>query len=583
MPNHAARWESVLVWWGRVAIVLAFGVTAAAWTGWATGVDVLTRVSVSWPPVAPWTAVLLAAIAVAVGLQSGLSSNRLVWLGLLLAALVGVLAVVMLVEYVTGRSFGVDQMWFPTAIEAVYTHWPGRPSPQTLVTALLLSGAAALANLEPRWARAVWATCLLVVAATMAVDMAAYLFGAHHFVTVSGATGTSILTGASVLLIVAGSLMTHPNGYPIAWLIGRPDSKSLIRMIGLFAGLPVLIALLRSTLVWVGLHEESAIAVAVAAGVGVAGVLVFYLSQREQGLLIAAEVIGRERAEAEERYRILAENAVDVVIHTRGVRVVWISQSVQAAFGDPPEKWIGSDFSQRVHPDDIDTVIAGQEELKSGSSAVVRFRLRNAEGGYHWVEGRAKPYIDAEGNVDGTTGSIRIVDDQVEAERQLRRLARYDTLTGLVNRAEALARLEAAITCSRVPGAELGVLFCDIDRFKVINDTYGHSVGDAVLWTVADRVSQCVRHGDTVGRTGGDEMLVLLPGLHSLAEAVQIAEKIQARTAAPIHHCGNTFHATLSIGATLAVPGESVTETTARADAAMYRAKHAGGSTVCHI
>ena len=78
-------------------------------------------------------------------------------------------------------------------------------------------------------------------------------------------------------------------------------------------------------------------------------------------------------------------------------------------------------------------------------------------------------------------------------------------------------------------------------------------------------------------------MLVLLPGLHNLQEATQIAKKIQARTAEPIHHSGRTFHATLSIGATLASPGESVTDTTARADAAMYQAKHQGGNTVSPI
>ncbi|GJF09611.1 hypothetical protein NGTWS0302_24210 [Mycolicibacterium cyprinidarum] len=338
----------------------------------------------------------------------------------------------------------------------------------------------------------------------------------------------------------------------------------------------------------VGLREQAAVAVGVAAGVGVAGVAVLYLSQREQGLLIAKEQLSSERAEAETRYRILADNAVDVVMQVRGATVVWVSPSVEATFGDPPDQWVGSDFLARVHPDDVDTFVAALQEIASDEAVVTpRFRVRNSEGNYHWVDGHGKPYIDAQGNTDGAIGSMRIVDDKVEAEQQLQRLARFDTLTGLVNRTEALARLEAAITCTRTPGTELGVLFCDIDRFKTINDTYGHTVGDTVLWTVADRISQCVRHGDTVGRTGGDEMLVLLPDLHSLEEATQIAEKIQACTAAPIHHGSSTFHATLSIGVTLAIPGESVTDATARADAAMYQAKHAGGNTVrsvrgCH-
>ncbi len=174
-------------------------------------------------------------------------------------------------------------------------------------------------------------------------------------------------------------------------------------------------------------------------------------------------------------------------------------------------------------------------------------------------------------------------EELVDAQQELQRLARFDSLTGLANRAETLARLEGALRCARDPGPELGVLFCDIDHFKAVNDTWGHAVGDLVLSTLATRISECVRHGDTVGRTGGDEMLVLLPGLHGLDEAVRIAEKIQHRTAEAIHHCGNTFHVTVSIGATLAIPGETVSDMTARADAAMYQAKRSGGNTISTI
>lgn len=187
---------------------------------------------------------------------------------------------------------------------------------------------------------------------------------------------------------------------------------------------------------------------------------------------------------------------------------------------------------------------------------------------------------DTSGDLIGFSAVARDITARVETQRQLERLARFDTLTGLVNRAEAIARLQAALECQRTPGPHLGLLFCDVDCFKTINDTWGHAVGDAVLATVAQRIRDCVRHGDTVGRTGGDEMLVMLPGLDGIEQATQIAEKIRSRAAEPIHHAGQTIHATLSIGATLAVPGESVSTTTARADAAMYKAKHAGRDTV---
>lgn len=171
-------------------------------------------------------------------------------------------------------------------------------------------------------------------------------------------------------------------------------------------------------------------------------------------------------------------------------------------------------------------------------------------------------------------------DELAEAHRQLERLSRLDSLTGLVNRAETLARLDSALNSRRNPGTQLGVLFCDIDRFKAVNDTRGHDAGDAVLWTVAERISDCLRHGDTVGRIGGDEFLVLLPGLHSMEEATRIAEKILARMVEPIRHSSTLLTATISIGVTMGVPGETVTDTTARADAAMYTAKHQGGNTV---
>ncbi|MGB0969922.1 MAG: diguanylate cyclase domain-containing protein, partial [Mycobacterium sp.] len=316
-----------------------------------------------------------------------------------------------------------------------------------------------------------------------------------------------------------------------------------------------------------------------------------YLGQREQKLLIEKERASRERAEAEARYRILAENLVDVVVllnastifHLHGTEVVWVSPSVQTAFGDAPPQWIGSDFSSRIHPDDIDRVEAAQSEIAPGGSVISRFRVRAADGNYHWVDGHCKPYVDAAGDIDGMLMALRLVDELVEAERLLQRLARFDTLTGLVNRGETIARLQTALVDSRDPGPHVGVLFCDVDKFKAINDTYGHAAGDVILTTMADRIRSCVRDGDIVGRTGGDEMLVLLPNIHNIDEVADIAETIRGCAAEPIRHDGQTIHATLSIGATISTPGESADSITARADTAMYQAKQSGRNSVAHI
>jgi diguanylate cyclase (GGDEF)-like protein len=207
----------------------------------------------------------------------------------------------------------------------------------------------------------------------------------------------------------------------------------------------------------------------------------------------------------------------------------------------------------------------------------------SVDGDYHWVDGHGKPYTDARGRTDGLIAALRVVDDQVEAERRLERLARFDTLTGLVNRAEALGRLEAALEQPQPLGTHVGVLFCDVDHFKAINDKWGHGMGDVVLATVAARIRASVRRGDTVGRTGGDEMLILLPGVRGTDELSRIAEKTRRRVAEPIHVSGTTICATLSIGASLALPAESIDAVTARADEAMYRAKSGDRDTVDRI
>ena len=159
-------------------------------------------------------------------------------------------------------------------------------------------------------------------------------------------------------------------------------------------------------------------------------------------------------------------------------------------------------------------------------------------------------------------------------------MARFDTLTGLANRGEAIARLEAALEHPPAFGVHIGIIFCDVDHFKEINDTWGHGIGDTVLATLASRIRESVRPGDTVGRTGGDEMIVVLPGVRSIDELADLSEEIRSRAAQPIHEAGKTINATLSIGATVAVPGETVSSVMARADDAMYQAKLGARNTV---
>jgi diguanylate cyclase (GGDEF)-like protein len=158
-------------------------------------------------------------------------------------------------------------------------------------------------------------------------------------------------------------------------------------------------------------------------------------------------------------------------------------------------------------------------------------------------------------------------------------LAHYDGLTNLANRTLLHDRITQAVALSRRNGTPFAVLFVDLDRFKQINDSLGHTLGDALLQSVTLRLLSCVRGSDTVCRHGGDEFVVLLPQLLHADEAARPADKILASLAAPHHIADHTLHVTASVGISV-YPGDGgdVEALISAADAAMYHAKEDGGN-----
>lgn len=296
-----------------------------------------------------------------------------------------------------------------------------------------------------------------------------------------------------------------------------------------------------------------------------------------------AEAGERELKESEARFRLLAENSSDVVMRTRDDSVVWVSPSLSRMLGWATDEWIGHSMAEFWLPEDAAIAAAAQQRIADGSSAVLRMRLRAKDGTYHWLEVHAQRYVDDDGVVDGVLSSFRTVDREVQAEAELDHRARFDDLTGLINRQESMVILAAVTGQARRSGERSAILFCDIDGFKGLNDTYGHAAGDEVLRVIASRVQSCVRAGDQAGRIGGDELLVILERVHSLDDAVRIAGKIREAVAVPVPTRAGDLDVTVSVGVTLAAGGESVDAMIARADVAMYEAKRAGRNRVIAV
>jgi diguanylate cyclase (GGDEF)-like protein/PAS domain S-box-containing protein len=301
---------------------------------------------------------------------------------------------------------------------------------------------------------------------------------------------------------------------------------------------------------------------------------------------VTAEVEARdELALREAEYRVLAEHSGDCLSrHDLEGRYLYVSPSSESMLGFKPEEMVGRTAHelQCIHPDDLAVVAALRTDLVDGdrTSATAAWRMRRPDGGVRWVETAARAVPDAHGNPSQIVAVTRDVSERKDAETRLAYQALHDSLTGLPNRALFLDRLEHALQRAERHHGGVAVLFVDLDRFKFINDSFGHAAGDRLLCDVAARLRQTLRPADTIARFGGDELTVLCEDLDGEAGARAVAQRIAELFEEPfIVEDGEAF-LQASVGIAMAAGDATAEDLIRDADAAMYRAKERGRARV---
>lgn len=328
----------------------------------------------------------------------------------------------------------------------------------------------------------------------------------------------------------------------------------------------------------------------VASGAVVIGIFlgIIYLLLRR-----ADTVIRRQQnvlQESEERFEQLAEQSRTFIWEVdRHGKITYVSDIVERILGYRSEELVGKQYLYDLHPAEgkdvlvkiMNEIFERQESFENLTNLVA-----TKEGSLLWFSMNGIPMIGEEGNLLGYRGSNTDISEQKFSEEKINGLAFFDQLTSLPNRTLLLDRLKQAVATGSRSGNYGALLFIDLDNFKTLNDTLGHDVGDMLLKLAAQRISGCVREGDTVSRFGGDEFVVILGGLSSdetdAATACEtVSEKILLALNQPYFLRGINHRSTASIGITLfRGDGVSIDDLMKQADLAMYKSKDAGRNTL---
>ncbi len=303
-------------------------------------------------------------------------------------------------------------------------------------------------------------------------------------------------------------------------------------------------------------------------------------------LAMVTDITHRVRAEralrqAEQKYRTIFENSIEGIFQTSVEgRFLTANPMLARIYGyDSPAELIATvtDIQRQLYVDPNRRAEFMRAVEEGGTLWGFESQVYRQDGGIIWICENAHGIYDAGGRLVGYEGTVEDISARKRAEETIQYQAFYDLLTGLPNRMLFNQRLELSLKSAGDRQEMLAVMFVDLDRFKTINDTLGHAIGDRLLQGFAERVTGCLREGDTVARWGGDEFTALLPQIGDREDAAKIAQRIRDALKLPFNLEGHELYISSSIGISLYPQDGADAETLLRnADAALYRAKEHG-------
>ena len=287
--------------------------------------------------------------------------------------------------------------------------------------------------------------------------------------------------------------------------------------------------------------------------------------------------------ESERRYSTLAKISPVGIFQTDAAgNYLYANERWCEIAGIPLTDALGEGWSVALHPEDRQHAFSEWDRaVKENLPFRAEYRFERPDGLITWVLGQAIAEKDSFGNITSYVGTITDISERKQAEAKLRHGAFHDSLTGLPNRALLMERLKQALhRQQRHPDWQVGLLFLDLDRFKIINDSLGHLSGDQLLIALGSRLEKCPRASDTLARLGGDEFVILLEELKSQDEAIKVAERIHQTLKKPFVVNNQELFVSASIGITLSSSRDDnePEQLLRNADTAMYRAKARGQS-----